>query len=49
MRKTYESPDTELVPVTVANFFCSSYKGPSNSDQSLQSYSYGGTWGEEDE
>ena len=47
MKHTYERPEAEYLPVTVTNFFCTNpSSGPTSSDQGMQSYSYGGEWGD---
>ena len=45
MKLKYERPETELVPVTTMNFFCTG--GPqqvTQSDKGMQSYDFGEEW-----
>ena len=43
MKKQYECPETERIPVAVTNFFCTN-PAVTQSDEGMQSYDFGGEW-----
>ena len=45
MKHTYERPESEQLPVTVTNFFCTGGQNQvTESDKGMNSYDYGETW-----